>query len=392
MTSHLNSLSFRGERGCKFQLLFPGVVHNFWVKALTFVFCYNQNIMIPTNKNVAVLHPYLDKKWWASSMMIYLSTFLQNKNNNVNLYSFSRDKFKFLSFIKIAFVIRKSDYIIIWNSPMQFAAVLSKFLFRSNAKIIWWHHHYPWYYRQNPNVYIKLKRFFEKCIIKSIDSVIVNSKYLQDSIKDIYKVDSKILYPVLDDKFLNYNTSSLNSFSLDGEGGCKKIVKTIFSYWRWVEGKNLEMIFRTYEELKDEVSNLILKIWWEWNEIEKYKNKYKEDKNVIFLWKVNISQIIENLEQSNLFLFPSKIDSFWLVIIESMSIWIPVISYNLSWAKEIVKNWINWYLVDSDSEFIKRSYEILSNSSLEDNLSIGALKTSTTFTIKTFEKQLSKIL
>jgi len=62
MTSHLNSLSLSGERGSKFQLLFPGVVHNFWVKALTFVFCYNQNIMIPTNKNVAVLHPYLDKK------------------------------------------------------------------------------------------------------------------------------------------------------------------------------------------------------------------------------------------------------------------------------------------------------------------------------------------
>jgi hypothetical protein len=109
--------------------------------------------------------------------------------------------------------------------------VLSKLLFRSNAKLIWWHHHYPWYYSQNPNVYIKLKRFFEKCIIKSIDSVIANSKYLQDSIKDIYKIDSKILYPVLDDKFLNHNkTSLLNSLSLSGERDCKKIVKTIFSY------------------------------------------------------------------------------------------------------------------------------------------------------------------
>jgi hypothetical protein len=49
-------------------------------------------------------------------------------------------------------------------------------------------------------------------------------------------------------------------------------------------------------------------------------------------------------------------------------------------------------LVDSDSEFIKRSYEVLSNSSLEKNLSVEALKTSTTFTIDTFEKQLSEIL
>ena len=342
-----------------------------------------QNIMIPTNKKVAVLHPYLDKKWWASSMMIYLSTFLQSKNNSVNLYSFSRNKSKFLSFIKIAYAIRKCDYIIIWNSPMHFVWVLSKLLFRSKARLIWWHHHYPWYYSQNANVYIKLKRFLEKRIIKSIDSVIVNSKYLQGSIKDTYKVDSKILHPVLDDKFLSHNSEN------------KKIPntsKTIFTYGRWVEGKNLKMIFSTYNDLKNKVPNLILRIAWEWDDLIKYKNRFKKDKNVIFEGRVDISQIIENLEQSNLFLFPSLIDSFWLVILESMSIWVPVISYNLHWAKEIVKNNINWYLVDSDSEFIKRSYEVLSNSSLEEHLSIEAVKTAKAFSGHTFEKQLSKIL
>jgi glycosyltransferase involved in cell wall biosynthesis len=152
------------------------------------------------------------------------------------------------------------------------------------------------------------------------------------------------------------------------------------------------MIFNTYEELKNKVPNLVLKIWWEWNDIFKYKNKYEENKNIIFLWKVDITKIIENLEQANLFLFPSKIDSFWLVIIESMSIWVPVISYNLSWAKELVQNNINWYLVDSDSEFIKKSYEILSNSSLEKKLSKEAIKTSVAFTKQSFENQLSKIL
>jgi len=338
--------------------------------------------MIPTNKKIAVLHPYLDKKWWASNMMIYLSSFLKKKNNSVNLYSFSRNKIKFFSFIKIAFAIRKSDYILIWNSPMHFVWVISKVLFFSNAKLIWWHHHYPWYYSQKTNVYIKLKRFLEKFIIKSIDSLIVNSEYLKDSIKDIYKIDSKILYPVLDNKFLNHNSEyKKNDFNS----------KTIFTYGRWVEWKNLKMIFDTYENLKNKVPNLILKIGWEWNEILKYKNKYDEDKNVIFLWKLDITKIIENLEKTNLFLFPSKIDSFWLVIIESMSIWIPVISYNLSWAKEIVKNDINWYLVNSDSEFIERSYKILSNSSLENDLSIGALKTSKNFWELTFENQLSKI-
>jgi glycosyltransferase involved in cell wall biosynthesis len=127
--------------------------------------------------------------------------------------------------------------------------VISKLLFRSKAKLIWWHHHYPWYYSQKANVYIKLKRFFEKCIIKSVDCVIANSKYLQGIIKNIYKIDSKILHPVLDDKFLNHNSENKKLSDTS---------KTIFTYGRWVEGKNLEMIFNTYDDLKNKISNLTL--------------------------------------------------------------------------------------------------------------------------------------
>jgi hypothetical protein len=71
---------------------------------------------------------------------------------------------------------------------------------------------------------------------------------LQVSIKDIYKVDSKILYPVLDNKFLNYNSENknkfllsieytpINSLPLTRERGYSKV---IFTYGRWVEGKNI---------------------------------------------------------------------------------------------------------------------------------------------------------
>jgi len=358
--------------------------------------------------------------------MIYLSQFL-SKNNNVTLYTFSYDKFlfpfnskkdsgsrepesnnewienkqsfrefwikafnnsKLISFIKIAFHIRNCDYIVIWNSPMQFVWVISKLLFWSKAKIIWWHHHYPWYHSSNTSVNIKFKNFLERCLIKRIDLMIVNSKYLQDSIKDIYKIDSKILYPVLDDEFLSYtNDHPLTpSFVRRGEN-----TKIMFSYGRWVEGKNLEMLFDTYDDLKNRIRDLVLIIWWEWDKLSFYKNKYKNDENIIFLWVVDKKQIIENLEKSNLFLFPSKVDSFWLVILESMIIWVPVISYNLSGAKEIVKNWINWYLVNSDSEFIERSYEVLSNSSLENNLWKESIKTAKQFWKETFNKQLTEI-
>jgi len=332
-------------------------------------------------------------------MMIYLSNFLSNKKNDLILYTFSYNKkvfpleetnflikyyntFKVLSIFKIAYNIRNSDYIIIWNSPMHFVWVISKILFWSKAKLIWWNHHYPWYYSSNANVYIKLKRLLETKCIKKIDLLISNSKYLQQSIKSIYKRDSEILYPVLDDKFLDYNIKD------------KSIVftpPTIFIYGRWVKGKNLKLIFQTYEVLKDKIPNLVLKIWWEWDLLTKYKNKSNIEGNIFFLWTLNKEQIIKNLKQSNLFLFSSKVDSFWLVILESMAFWIPVISYNVSWAKEIIKNWINWYLVNSEKEFISRSYEVLSNSSLGAKLWIWAVKTANKFWVHNFEKQLSNL-
>lgn len=355
--------------------------------------------MIPKNKKIAILHPYLNKRWWASNMMIYLSNFL-SKDNNVTFYTFSHDeklfplkdnnfkiksfsKTKLVSFIKISLIIRNSDYIIIWNSPMHFVWVMSKIFFRSKAFLIWRHHHYPWYYSKSTNKFISLKKFLEKKIIWKIDSVIVNSKYLQQTIKDIYNIDSKILYPVLDNKFLIYNVGNKSVISSNN---------TIFTYGRRVEGKNLWLIFDTYQQLKNKVSNLILNIWWEWDQLEYYKNKYEWDKNINFLWMINKDQIIKNLENSGIFLFPSKIDSLWLVILESMSIWVPVVSYNLYWAIEIIQNWYNWFLVNSDEEFIEKTYEILNDLQLRKNLSVGAKKTSGWFSEDTFKKQLSQIL
>lgn len=347
--------------------------------------------MIPTNKKIAVLHPYLTKRWWAVNMMIYLSHILWN-DNKVSFYTFQTNSKLFPqgdtftiqginSMFRLAHSIKKSDYIFIWNSPMHFVAVLSKVLFRSKAKLIWRHHHYPWYYSVNTNVYIKLKRLLEKFCIRYIDLFIVNSQYLQNSIKDIYKRDSKILYPVLGDKFLDYQITEWKNNDN----------KTLFSYGRRVEGKNIEFIFNTYDNLKKQIPNLVLKIWWEWFALQKYKNKYKCEENVKILWFLNIDEIIKHWETSQVFLFPSKIDSFWLVVLESMSLWLPVISYNNSWTNELVKDWVNGFLVDSESEFIEKSWKVLSDDSLRNNLSIESVHTARYFWKNLFIKHLSEI-
>ena len=346
--------------------------------------------MIPKNKKISVLHPYVNKKWWAVKMMIYLSNLLTQKWNDITFYTFSYNKELFSSeiwfevhsfnFIKIAYLIRNSDYIIIWNSPMHFVWVVSKLLFFSKAKIIWWHHHYPWYYSKTTNTFILLKRYLEKFSILYIDEIISNSLYLKKSLEKIYKINTKILYPVMDKEFLEYKYKNKIFTS-----------NTLFTYGRWVEWKNLKQIFTTYDFLKNKVSDLKLIIWWVGEDLEFYKDKYKKENGVSFLWLLDQESIISNLEQSKVFLFPSKIDSFGITIIESMSIWIPVVAFNINWVKELIEDNENWFLANSEKDFSEKVYTILENEGLNKKLSNNCLNITNRFSNLEFERQLDKI-
>jgi len=371
--------------------------------------------MIPKNKTISILHPYVNKRWWAVNMMIYLSKTLIKKGNNVIFYTFSYDKdlfpeidfeVKCLNLFKTSYAIRNSDYIIIWNSPMQFAWVLSKVMFLWSAKLIWWHHHYPWYYSENTDVFILLKRFLEKLSIKKIDLLLSNSQYLSNALKDIYKKESKILNPVLDDIFLSQNSTLTNKIKtspltkivsetspltplLKGEG--KEDEKVIFSYGRWVSWKNVKQIFDTYEFVKKEVPSTKLLIWWVGEELTYFQNKFKLDKDVTFLWLLDKNSIIENLKKSSVFLFPSTIDSFWMTIIEAMSIWVPVVAFDLNASSEIINHWQNWFLVKSKSDFSKKVLKIISDDELQLYLSNNCLSITNRYWNINFDNQLSTI-
>ncbi len=346
--------------------------------------------MIPKSKKIAVIHPNVDKKWWAVNMMILLWNLLKERWNQVELFTTSYDKdlfWKDISFkvnifskIKISYKIRKFDYIFIWNSPMQFVWAISKMLFLSQAKIFWWHHHYPWYYEKNTNTFILFKRILEKFSLKWIDGLIANSYYIKNSLKKIYSLDSKILYPVLDTYFENQKHIE-NTFSNF----------TIISYGRWVKWKNLKQIFETYLELKSKIPKLELLIWWVGEELDFFRKQYSTDKHIRFLWLLDKKDIVDNLSISNVFLFPSKIDSFGLSSLEALSLWIPVVWFSWKWLSEIIKNGKNWFLVDSKIEFTEKTFKILNNKNLNKQLSRNCIKTIHKFTIKTFEKNLEKL-
>ena len=87
---------------------------------------------------------------------------------------------------------------------MHFIGVLSKILFRAKFKLIWWNHHFPWYYEKKHNTFlISLKKFLEKFSIKYIDVLVANSLYIKESLLDIFGQSRqiKILHPVVSSIF-----------------------------------------------------------------------------------------------------------------------------------------------------------------------------------------------
>ncbi len=330
----------------------------------------------------------MDKKWWAVNMMVYLSNTLKDNWNNVTMYTFSHNKdlfdvdFEVKSFnlIKTAYSIRKSDYIIIWNSPMQFVWVLSKILFLSKAKLIWWHHHYPWYYSKNTNVYIWIKKILEKLSIRFIDALVSNSNYLRDILRDIYKSKALVLNPVVDKEFQKHKQKTLQATS-----------PIIFSYARWTAWKNIKQVLDTYLYVKSYIPDIKLLIWGVGDELTRIQNKYESDKNIQFLWLLDKESIIDNLEKSSVFLFSSKIDSFGMTMIESLSCWVPVVAFDIHAAWEIVESWQNWYLVDSPSEFDQKTLSILQSTWLQQKLSINWLNIINRYWHHNFQRQLSDI-
>ena len=378
-------------------LLSPRVVEQLWVKALTVFYVF---IMIPQRKKIAVLHPRFVEMWGAIKMMIFLYQKL-SKDNKVDffttLYSknnFKKDldipvmeissKFKIISYFIIAYKIRDYDIVFAWNSPMHFVWVISKILFRARFKLIWWNHHFPWYYEKKHNTFfVSFKKRFEKFSIDYIDLLVANSLYIKDSLLDIFGQSRqiKILHPVVSDIFIEYNRKK--------ERQKQKI--TLFTYSRWVTWKNIWVIFKMFDFLKSKY-DFDLIIWWEGKQLDKYIEKYSWYKNISFLWKLSQDEIFNYAIQSDIFLFPSLIDSFWMSVLEMMFLSLPIVWFKFWWVWELIKDWKNGFLCNSDLEFLQKTETLIKDTTLRKKMWEESLKIArSNFWENIFNKELEKI-
>lgn len=125
--------------------------------------------------------------------------------------------------------------------------------------------------------------------------------------------------------------------------------KPIFVYmWRVAVEKNIEAFLK----LNTPWTKLVI---WDGPLRKKLEEEYNDAK---FVWYKSWKQLVKYLSWSDVFVFPSMTDTFWLSILEAMSCWLPVIAYNITWPKDIITNSFDWFIWEDLQENIKKGLTI----------------------------------
>lgn len=170
------------------------------------------------------------------------------------------------------------------------------------------------------------------------DYFLANSKNTKNRIKKYYNREAEVVYPWIDtEKFI---------FSSEK--------KDFYLYvWRCIPYKKFDLIVDAFNKNWKKIviiTNTDNKLF------RNLKNISKEN----ISWKLNISfeEIKKYYSEAKAFLFPPEED-FWLVPIEAMASWTPVIAFWKWWALETVVNSETWVFfseqtVESLNEAIER--------------------------------------
>lgn len=326
---------------------------------------------------IAILHPKATIKWWAIKTLFEIWSILKESWNEIKFFVLDLDSencfpdlnkdfeiksYKtswiknIISFIKMAFALRKFDVALAGNSPMHFVAVLGK-LFNPKLKIYWYLQNIPVYYLpQNEWIITNIKKSLEKLVIPFLNKIITNSSFIKDeAYKDFWK-ETQILYPSIDTDFFSNDHAVLEEN------------QTLFCYSRLAKGKNVELAIDTFIELQKKYPWLKLVIGWDWEEKEMLVEKSRFYEDIQFLWEITQDEARLQFERCTVFLFTSLIDAFGLTILEAMSMEKATVAMATGWALELIWNWENWYLWKTKEEFIKYVDELLMDEEKRKNM------------------------
>ncbi len=321
------------------------------------------------NKKIAIVCDWI-KDWWGAEVVleqlleifpnadIFTSVFWQQKNT---LFSWRKITTSFIQKIPI---LNKSHKLALGLRPLSFEGFdLSEYdivISSTSAESKWvitkpetlqicYCHTPTRYFWSHYHEYLKMMEFWgilnwiwKKLAPKKIHSLrqwdffaaqrpdyfIANSYNSAARIEKYYKREADVIHPCIDTS--NFKISEKKS-------------DYYFYIWRCIPYKKFDLLVDAFNK---NGKKLIIAT----NTNNKLYKELKEKSNENIEWKfdANRVEIQKYFSQAKAFLFPPEED-FWLVPLEAMASWTPVIAYGKWWALETVVDWKTWIFFEEQT-------------------------------------------
>jgi N-acetyl-alpha-D-glucosaminyl L-malate synthase BshA len=215
-----------------------------------------------------------------------------------------------------------------------------------------------------------------KFSIENSNGITCVSNYLKKSTEEIFKIkkDMRVIYNFVDTG--RYKRGSPDRENVDFLNHIKKGDKVISHISNFRPVKKIQNIIKAFCKISREVQSKLLLVG-EGPEAAKCKimvEKLKLDDKVFFLGRYD--NIIPVLNASDLYMLPSKSESFGLSALEALSCSVPVIGTNTGGLSEVVIDGQCGYLCDPNDikTLANRAIEILSSEELSKKMGREARK------------------
>jgi len=297
------------------------------------------------NKKIAIVADWIKDMWWAELVLshlleifpeadIFTSVFWQQENEifkNRNIKTSFIQKIPFLNKShKLALMLRPyrfesfdlSEYdIVISSSSAESKWIITKpetihICYCHTPTRYFWSHYHEYlnmleFWILNPLAKWLMPKIIHKLRIwdflasKRVNYFIANSQNTKNRISKYYKTNSEVIYPWIDTS--KFYISEKKNFYL--------------YVWRVVPYKRFDLIVEAFN--KNEKPLVIITNTQ--NKLQKYLQSIS---NSNIVWKIWVDNETKNrfYSESKAFLFPAEED-FWLVPLEAMASWTPVIAY-----------------------------------------------------------------
>lgn len=223
----------------------------------------------------------------------------------------------------------------------------------SKRKIHWLHYEYK---KINPNA--KYDKLFKE-ILPKFDEIIAVSDGVETIFNEIYHLEDKtrVIYNLVD------TTKIINKSKESSEVKLNEKDINFVSVGRLHEQKGYDLLIKSIAKLKQDKllpKNFHFRLYGDGPQKEILENLVKEynlQDNVFLMGKV--MNPYKYLKDSDLFILSSRYEAFGLVIIEAMTLGIPVLATENHATNKIIKHKENGYITENSYEGIYNGLKYL---------------------------------